>query len=201
MITSKVRILKFILGFFSCLPSVLFLLTIVQNVKDTSQFVVVDPTSSQNKGQKDFIYLVQAEGCLPSHLLHPNQLGLGDNRDVIVLSWKSQCKNASDLSHVQYIYRNNTSWGTGRNLLYALARARRNNYLYYNFLDEDLEFKFTDGVPKEHTYNTIDYNSDCPDLSKALSKGCTYVVMVVVVVVVVAMVVVVVEAMVVVVVE
>lgn len=152
MITTKVRILKIFLKLFYLFPSGLFLLTIVQNVKDTSQFVVNDPTKST--GKKDFIYLVQAEGCLPNHLLHPNQLGTEDNRDVIVLSWKKRCKdNSTRMSHIKYIYKNNTSWGTGRNLLYHLARARRKNYLFYSFMDEDIEFQHTNNTPKNPIYN------------------------------------------------
>lgn len=153
MITRKARVLKSILRLFYLLPSGLFLLTIVQNVKDTSQFVVSDPTFV-GIGKKDFIYLVQAEECLPDHLLHPHRLGSGVNRDVIVLSWKRRCKNtSSSLPHIKYVFRNNTSWGSGRNLLYHLARARRNGYLFYSFMDEDIEFQFTNDIPKEHIYN------------------------------------------------
>lgn len=159
MLILRVKVLKILLGLFYFLSGGFLLIIVhVQDVK-SSPTSTGDPSPSPSpfKGKKEFIYLVQAESCLPKHLLDTCRFGTGSNRDVIVLSWKAKCTDHNsgiDFPHVQYIFRTNTSWGSGRNILYRLVLLRRKDYLYYIFLDEDLEFSFTDGVTHEDVYNT-----------------------------------------------
>ena len=39
---------------------------------------------------------------------------------------------------MEYIFNSSTTWTTGRNLLYEVAMLRRETYLYYIFLDDDI---------------------------------------------------------------
>ena len=96
------------------------------------------------KPEKDFIYLVQTRACLPEQLQSFDQLGDGTNLDVIVLEWESKCNQTSE--HIAYHFDNTSTWSSGRNRLYHLALLRRRRYLYYIFLDDDLEFTFTKDV-------------------------------------------------------
>ena len=85
-----------------------------------------------------FLYLVQTERCLPPYLQSNQVLGNGSLQfDVIVLSYKEVCTNVS-LPHVQYILKTNTTWTTGRNLLFEAAMNSNRPYLYYIFLDDDI---------------------------------------------------------------
>lgn len=94
--------------------------------------------------KKRFLYLVQSESCLPENLIADEALGNSGDRDVIVLNWRERCtKHRKVLSHITYVLGNTTSWGSGRNLLYRLARRRNCAYLYYIFLDEDVDISFT----------------------------------------------------------
>ncbi|XP_032233638.1 uncharacterized protein LOC116615986 [Nematostella vectensis] len=116
----------------------------------------IKPTEKKDLRNKNFLYLVQAESCLPLHLLKANLLGNGDDRDAMVLTWKSECRQrqGESLSHISYIFDKNQTWGSGRNLLFQRGLKRRNTYLYYIFLDEDIEFSFTENVTKRDIYNS-----------------------------------------------
>ena len=97
----------------------------------------MNPTSSI---PKTFIYLVQAPHCLPELLQGNDYFGNSDicNCDVIVYSYKTNC-TMNSLRHVQYIFDpSESTWTTGRNLLYRAAKDRGINYFYYIFLDEDI---------------------------------------------------------------
>ena len=71
---------------------------------------------------------------------------IGDSKtckcDVIVLSYKVECKDEKP-SHISYVFANNSTWTTGRNLLYFVAIERIRHYHYYIFLDDDVDLRFS----------------------------------------------------------
>ena len=91
-----------------------------------------------------FLYLTQTENCIPTYLKSPEVIGDSDacQCDVIILSYKQKCADTS-LRHVQYIFNSSksTTWTVGRNLLYEAAKERKEKYMYYIFMDDDLELK------------------------------------------------------------
>lgn len=118
---------------------------------------VSKPTVS--KRFKEFVYLVQTEQCLPPKLLDKQHIGDPQSCrcDVIVLSFKKPCKdeNRTFFSHVEYLSRpadvDRISWSAGRNLLYSTSKARNYEYLYYVFMDDDLELRYN----KAHTPSSM----------------------------------------------
>ena len=86
---------------------------------------------------KSFLYMTQTEHCLPHQLSDMNALGDPTVRDVIVLSYKKECRNTS-FPHVTYIFNTSTTWTTGRTELYYAAKRLNKKYLYYIFLDDDM---------------------------------------------------------------
>ena len=85
-----------------------------------------------------FLYLVQTEKCLPPYLQSNDVLGNGSlGFEVMALSYKEACDNPL-LRHVQYFLNSDTTWTTGRNLLFEAAMNRNKNYLYYIFMDDDI---------------------------------------------------------------
>ena len=97
--------------------------------------------SNSTRSQKKFIYLTQTESCLNdylrSHLSNPTSCQC----DILVLSWKEKCSDSS-LPHVEYIFDTNTTFTTGRNLLYRSVMKREQKYLYYTFFDDDVTMAF-----------------------------------------------------------
>jgi hypothetical protein len=102
------------------------------------------------------IYLVQTEICLADYLLQSGLFGDGCQNDILVLSWKKPCTSHFSLrfKHIQYIYKANTTWSTGRNMLYHLAKKIPKSYLYYIFMDDDIRFNFTSSAFEER-YRSI----------------------------------------------
>ena len=103
-----------------------------------------------------FLYLVQTESCLPDKLL--TSIGNASNGqcDILVLSYKQECPKILTASHnIEYILNSSTTWTTGRNLLYdiAMRRIRSERYLYYIFMDDDIELQYHDGHAKQSTGN------------------------------------------------
>ncbi|XP_028418730.1 uncharacterized protein LOC114544248 [Dendronephthya gigantea] len=98
--------------------------------------------SNANKISKKFLYLLQTETCMPEHLKNANAIGNSSscNCDVLILGYKSSCNEASP-EHVQHVHDPNTTWSTGRNLLYDIAMKRTTKYLYYIYLDDDILLK------------------------------------------------------------
>ena len=93
-----------------------------------------------------FLYLVQTESCLPDKL--QTSIGNASNCqcDILVLSYKQECTRNLTPSHIEYIISNSsTTWATGRNLLYEVAMRRSERYLYYIFMDDDIELRYHDG--------------------------------------------------------
>ena len=94
---------------------------------------------------KKFAYLTQTEGCLPKYLQAPQQLGNSSSCqcDILVLSYKQKCNDSSlQLPHLEYIFDPDTTWTTGRNLLYRTVMKREQKYLYYTFMDDDVSLIF-----------------------------------------------------------
>ena len=92
---------------------------------------------------KPFIYLTQTEQCLPRHLASSTRIGDSKtcNCDVIVLSYKKECQDEKP-SHISYVFAKESTWTTGRNLLYFVAIERIRHYHYYIFLDDDVDLGF-----------------------------------------------------------
>ena len=63
------------------------------------------------------------------------------NCDVIVLSYKEECEDEKP-SHISYVFAKESTWTTGRNLLYFVAIERIRHYHYYIFLDDDIDLGF-----------------------------------------------------------
>ena len=87
-----------------------------------------------------FLYLVQTGSCLPKHLKSVETIGNGTvcQCDVLVLSFKTVC-HENPLEHIEYIFNSSAnSWNLRRNLLYEATMARREKYLYYIFMDDDI---------------------------------------------------------------
>ena len=101
-------------------------------------------TSAAPHSSNDFIYLIQTESCLSSYLMHKGLLGGATSQKVLVLSWKTPCKEANALryKHIEYLYKAGTTWSEGRNLLYRFSKSFPGDHLYYIFLDDDMEFYF-----------------------------------------------------------
>ena len=103
-------------------------------------------TINVNEGR--ILYLLQTEECLPSHL----ESVLGNSSacqcDVVVLSYKRICTDAS-LSNVRYLFNQSTTWTTGRNLLfYTNIYHRSDSYLYYILMDDDIQLGWTRNVSR-----------------------------------------------------
>ncbi|XP_032237493.1 uncharacterized protein LOC116618165 [Nematostella vectensis] len=123
------------------------------------------------KGEKQFLYVTQTEECLPGHFLRKDQLGPeGETYDLLVLSWKSQCTDLSKHYHnVRYLYPGiNTTWSTGRNILFDQIMEEPKKYLYYIFMDDDIFLNFTD--PSQVTFNRSSFLNEF--LRKMVQKKC-----------------------------
>jgi len=102
---------------------------------------------------KEFLYLVQTESCLPAYLAEPNLLGNSSacKCDVLVLSYKVVCEQGAKLQHIQYVYGPNTTWTSGRNVLFRLSRTRNATYRYYIFVDDDIRLQYNPYAAKPVT--------------------------------------------------
>ena len=60
---------------------------------------------------------------------------------MIVLSYKEECQDEKP-SHISYVFAKESTWATGRNLLYFVAIERIRHYHYYIFLDDDVDLGF-----------------------------------------------------------
>ena len=94
-----------------------------------------------------FLYCTQTESCLPPTLSAVEVLGNTSAClcDVLVLSYKQACQNQT-LPHVQYLFNSSTTWTTGRNVLYEEAMKRDTRYLYYIFMDDDIQLVDSTGM-------------------------------------------------------
>lgn len=101
----------------------------------------------------DFAYIVQTEKCLPSRWLTNDHLGNSTlcNCHVYVLSYREPCEQNS--SHVFYLHNKTVGWSGGRNLGYFAAR--KCNYLYYIFFDDDVVIHYNQYTPKSLTDKKI----------------------------------------------
>ncbi len=102
-----------------------------------------------------FLYLTQTENCIPKYLKSPKVIGDSEacQCDVIILSYKTKCNDTS-LPHVQYIFNssNSTTWTIGRNLLYEAARKRKEEYIHYIFVDDDVQLEKVDKKSKNNPW-------------------------------------------------
>ena len=109
----------------------------------TKQVERIPSRGSSDERLSRILYLVQTESCLPKHLNSAD--GIGDTNicqcDVVVLSYKQQCKEIKQPEHVEYLFNSSASWNVGRNLLLEVAKKRGRKYLYYIFMDDDITLK------------------------------------------------------------
>ncbi|KAL9950946.1 hypothetical protein ACROYT_G043521 [Oculina patagonica] len=100
-------------------------------------------TTTDEATSKPFIYLTQTEQCLPARLSSSREIGDNEtcNCDVIVLSYKKECQEEKP-SHISYVFVTESTWTSGRNILYFVARERMRSYHYYIFLDDDVDLGF-----------------------------------------------------------
>ena len=101
--------------------------------------------NAKSTKERTFLYLVNTEQCLPDHLKSSKTIGSATACDceVLVLSYKLKCNDTS-LHHVEYLFDPSSTWSTGRNLLYETANARDKRFLYYIFMDDDIELEAKD---------------------------------------------------------
>ena len=79
---------------------------------------------------KDFLYLVQTRAKnVPGHLALESR-----RADVLIHTFDAAVNNPN------CIYKKNTSWASGRNLLVEAARKKKKRYRYYVLLDDDVAF-------------------------------------------------------------
>ena len=97
-----------------------------------------------------FIYLTQTEQCLPPNLSSSRAIGDSKtcNCDVIVLSYRQECLEEKPI-HISYILVRESTWTSGRNILYFVARERMRAYHYYIFLDDDVDLGFKSFASQE----------------------------------------------------
>ena len=91
---------------------------------------------------KRFLVMVQAESCLTNHLNSVEAFGNMTlcQCDVLVLAFKKACNEVSPArAHIKYMFKPGTTWNEGRNLLLEVGRKRSEKYLYYIFMDDDIE--------------------------------------------------------------
>ena len=102
------------------------------------------PPEVVGKKPSRFLYLVQTESCLPSNLRSAETIGDPRicNCDVLVLSYRSACRE-TPLDHVKYIFDSETTWATGRNVLFEAAMRMKEKYWYYIFIDDDIILEST----------------------------------------------------------
>ena len=101
---------------------------------------------NQNKA---FLYLTQTESCIGEDLLSQENLGNSTvcNCHLLVLSYKQECKTHHP--HIEYILGLGTTWSSGRNQLYKRAMLRGVNYLFYIFMDDDVELVYNNLAPRQ----------------------------------------------------
>ncbi|KAL9950936.1 hypothetical protein ACROYT_G043509 [Oculina patagonica] len=124
---------------------------VVQNQVNCSQAETnTSIKTTEQSSSKPFIYLTQTEQCLPAKL--SSSRGIGDNKtcncDVIVLSYRKECQEKKR-SHISYIFVRESTWTSGRNILYFVAKERMRSYHYYIFLDDDVDLGFNSFTPQE----------------------------------------------------
>ena len=89
-----------------------------------------------------FLVMIQTSKC-PTDLTTKAIFGNVEkcNCDVLVLTYKEKCLEPPPAAHIEYIFRTNTTWNTGRNLMLEIGRNRMEKYLYYIFIDDDIKLK------------------------------------------------------------
>ena len=157
----KLKVVHFVLLLFGVVAVLLLMYNMYSNTTPVvmmdlihNSFVAVPvATDDIEIAPTKFLYLTQTEHCVPTYLKSPEVIGDSEacQCDVIILSYKEQC-NDTPLPHVQYIFNSSssTTWTVGRNLLYKAAKERKEKYIYYIFMDDDVQLIMAD---KKNTQN------------------------------------------------
>ena len=136
------RLMKILRVILACLSvSAIVYCYCMNAARTSSKLPVISAKSAAARSQdKKILYLLQSESCFPLHLRLVDVMGNTSicMCDVLVLSYKQPCNDTLSLPHVEYIFNSSTTWTTGRNLLHEVAMLRRETYLYYIFLDDDI---------------------------------------------------------------
>lgn len=131
--------------------------TVSNEEKGQNIIYKLEGLTGQVEQMKNFLYLTQTESCLPRHFKRPDQLGPanGDSYDMLVLSYKHPCTDTlQQYTNVEYVYTGkNTTWSTGRNLLFEHIKKNSRKYLYYIFMDDDIELYFSEPYQFFHLEN------------------------------------------------
>ena len=103
--------------------------------------------------RKPFIYLTETEQCLPRNLALSSKIGDPEicNCDVIVLSFREECRDNNQARHITYLFDPNTLFASGRNVLFFAALNRRPGYHYYIFINDDTVLKYNEFTPANMT--------------------------------------------------
>ncbi len=145
---------------FTLTPLLSVCVTQTENSSEVKQFDISTLSVETKIAPTRFVYLTQTEHCIPTNLRSP--IVIGDSEacqcDVIILSYKNECKDKS-LPHVQYIFNSSksTTWTVGRNLLYEAAKKRKEKYIHYIFMDDDVKLTMKD---KKSTQNPWRMNEE-----------------------------------------
>ena len=149
----KVILLFILLGIIMILPNVHFTAVTTEqaNVIEHSKEVTTEHVNAPTR----FLYLTQTENCIPTYLKSPKVIGDSEacQCDIVILSYKNECNDKS-LPHVQYIFNSSksTTWAVGRNLLYETAKERKEKYIYYIFMDDDVQLIPVDQKSKQNPW-------------------------------------------------
>ena len=105
--------------------------------------------TEKTRTMKKFVYLTETEQCLPKNLATSSQVGdpATCDCDVIVLSFRTRCREDNQPTHVSYLFDPNTGWASGRNLLFFAALDRRPGYQYYIFINDDTVLRYNKFTP------------------------------------------------------
>lgn len=109
-------------------------------------------TAQRRTFTKPFIYLTGTEQCLPANLATSSQIGDPNTCacDVMVLSFRVQCRAPQNQSHISYLFDQNTGgWASARNVLFFAAMQRRPGYHYYIFLNDDTDLLYNQFTPSD----------------------------------------------------
>lgn len=112
----------------------------------------IDIKHGLKEDSRPFVFLTQTEESLRPQLMQ--NMGLDNSQkcrcDVIVLSYHKACQSEWNPPHITYLFDKNSTWRTGRNLLYTHATMKgKPRYTYYIVTDDDVFLKFNQAASEE----------------------------------------------------
>ena len=116
--------------------------TYINTINQPSE-LYINESSFTLIGEKPFLVMVQTDSCLNVRFKSRDSFGNTTicQCDVLVLSFKKECKEASP-AHIQYTFKpKERTWNLGRNKLFEIAKNRSEKYVYYIFVDDDIQLQ------------------------------------------------------------